>query len=67
MEGTGCPTFVCALSELVIVGCFYIDLLVCEEAVQISYYERCTKSKISCVNAESATGHAVNIRRQYLR
>lgn len=23
-EGMGCPTFVCALPELVVVGCFYI-------------------------------------------
>ena len=32
------PTFVCPLSELVIVGCFYTDLLDCEESVQISKY-----------------------------
>lgn len=34
-EGMGCPTFVCALSKLMVVGCFYIDLSVCEEGVQI--------------------------------
>lgn len=38
VEGVECPTFICALSELVIMGCFYIDLLVCEEGVQIPYY-----------------------------
>lgn len=36
-EEMGCPTFVCALTELMIVRCFYIDLLVCEEGVQVFF------------------------------